>query len=207
MERNIRNGIDLGIERDQMIRSCDVGKRIAQDEARNDSGGFISDGHGKHDENIEAGDESDQADKNGGDQFFEAKRAKEGAIFFHPRGGDETLASGVFKDRREFASFFWLGEANLENVDDVTGAGERLRRGKRDEAPVFVVVVEAGIENAGDAKTAGTGHEAEGRQAALRAGQGDVIAGTQFPVIGELLANEQAFDTVGVGREVELTCG
>ena len=99
-----------------------------------------------------------------------------------------------------------LLQAEFQNVDDVASPGKRLRRGQCHEAPVLVVVVEAGIEYARDTKAARSRHHAEGREPALRTGKGHIVAGRDLPFLGELLADEQRVDTVGVGRKIKMAC-
>ena len=72
------------------------------------------------------------------------------------------------------------------------------------EAPVFVVVVKAGIENAGDAKSPRARHHSERSEPPLRARQRDVVARFDFPFLRKLLADQQRFDAVGIARKIEL---
>src|SRR5580704_18120356 len=119
MERNIRHRIDLRIERNQMkgarnpresISNAQAAKRpsrpnhnaLPEENAANlftarahghqhgNVAGFVSDRHGEYDEDVQAGDESDQSNENGGDPLLQPKSAEQGAIFFHPGAGRKT---------------------------------------------------------------------------------------------------------------------
>ncbi len=70
-----------------------------------------------------------------------------------------------------------LVDAEFENIDNVAGSGKRLGGRQRHKAPVFVIVIEAGIEYARDAEAACSRHHAEGREPALRTGKCHIIAG------------------------------
>ena len=232
MKRNVGDSVDLGIERNEVIGAGDESESVANEKTGDDAHGadgdtekkkdatnllasraegnehgdvarFIGDGHGKHDKNIETGDESNETDENGGDEFFETKRAKEGAVLFHPGGGDKALAGGLLNLRSEVSGLLRPGEAKLQDIDDIAGTGQGLRRGEGDKTPIFVVVVKARVENPRNTEAASARHQSERSEAALRAGEGNVIAGMESPFIGKLLADEQAFDAVGIGREVE----
>ena len=81
---------------------------------------------------------------------------------------------------------------NLEfdDGDDVTQAEKLLRVGEAGERPGFVVVVEAGVEDAGDFEAHVLGHQAERSELALRAGDEDNGADGGAEIVGHFFAQD-----------------
>ncbi len=98
-----------------------------------------------------------------------------------------------------------MRSAKLEDVDDVTRAGEPLRRSQRHKTPVLVVVVKAGIENSRNTKPPRPRHQSEGGQSSLRACERHIIARRDLPIVGKLLSNQQRVNAVGVRGKVQVS--
>src|SRR5262245_60486109 len=94
--------------------------------------------------------------------------------------------------RRHRVGALWILEPDLQDVGEVSDARKRLRGSKRQKTPVRVVVVKPGIENSGDAKSAGTRHHPKWRKPPLRAHQRYVVSRRHLPVVRQLLANQDA---------------
>ena len=126
--------------------------------------------HRKHHQNVQSGNESDQPNKNGGDEFLQSKRAEKCAVFLHPGGGRKPLPRGMLHDGGDFSRLFRLGQTEFQNIHNVTCACQRLRRRQGDKAPVFVVIVEARIKDSCYSESPGPRHQPEWRQTTLRTG-------------------------------------
>src|SRR5579859_4367221 len=73
-------------------------------------------------------------------------------------------------------------QAKLQYVDQIAHTRKPLCSRKSHETPVFVVVIEARIEDAVDAKPAGARNQAKGSQPSLRTRNGHVVARRNLPL-------------------------
>src|SRR4029077_14759144 len=129
--------------------------------------------------------ECDEANENCSHKFFEAKRAEKGVVFFRPGGGLEGGASGVLDFAGNLGGLVKVICAEFDGADFVAHTGETLRRGERDEAPVGIEIVEAGIKNSSDSEPACARHHSKRSEAAFWTCECDVISGLQFQVVGQ----------------------
>src|SRR4029077_12132150 len=121
-------------------------------------------GERKREESVRPGKKGNKADENRCDEFLEAQRPEESAVFIHPRRSGVAVASIAQKAIGDGGGIVKTFDANLEQADYVAGAGQTLRRLERDEAPVRIVVVKTGIENARHAKAPRARQDSKGSQ-------------------------------------------
>ena len=118
----------------KILRTCLRSR--AQRHQHGDIARAIGDRHRQHHQNIQSGDERDQADEKRGDQFFQAQRAKQRAIFVLPRGGRESPARRAAQIARAISSArSTIVHAKFEHAGHVAHAGQILRGGQRGETP------------------------------------------------------------------------
>jgi len=137
---------------------------------------LLHDHHDERDEDVEGGDEDDEADGNEGDEAFETEGAEQRLVLLHPVGGHEAVAlgntvGGLFELLRDFSGAVDVVEFELEDGDNVAESEELLSVGEADEGPRGIVVVEAGVEDSGDAESNVFRDHAEGSEFSL--GRGD----------------------------------
>ena len=118
--------------------------------------------HGKRNKDVQRGHENDEANGNKCDQALEAQGAKEGFILLHPVRGHEAFPGRSLQLAGDFRGAVDVVDLEFQDRHHIPEAEELLRIGEADEAPGGVVVVEAGVENAGYAKADVFGNHAEG---------------------------------------------
>ena len=113
-----------------------------------------------------------------------------GLVLFHPVGGHEAVAGGVFELAGDFVGLVDVVNFEFDYGDQVAQAEEALRVGEAGEGPGGIVVVEAGVEDSDYAEAAVFGNHAEGREFSLRAGDEDDGADGCAEIVGHVFAED-----------------
>ena len=157
--------------------------------------GLLHDHHDQRNKNVESGDEDDESDGDEGDETLETEGAEERLILLHPVGGHEAVAlgntvGGLFELLRDFSGAVDVVEFELEDGDDVAESEELLGVGESDEGPGRIVVIEAGVEDSGDAEANVFGNHAEGSEFSLGRGDENDGADGGSDFIGHIVAQD-----------------
>src|SRR5215831_14339202 len=91
-----------------------------------DVAGLLHDHHDQRDQDIERGNEHDQAYGDEGDYPLQPQGAKKGAVLLHPVSGHEAFAGGGFKLASNVGCFVDVGDFKLEHGHDVAQIEEAL---------------------------------------------------------------------------------
>ncbi len=218
-EGNVVDGVDLGREGDDVVVAAGVGDGVAEQQAdggaddadenalrdedishlrparahgHEDSNvlGFFHHHHDQGDQDVERGDEDDQADGDKGDEALEPQGMEESFVLLHPVGGHEAFAGGVFEFARDGVGLVDVIDAELDDRDEIAEAEEALSVGETREGPGRIVIKEAGVEDSGDAEAAVFGDHAEGSEFALRAGDEDDVSDCCAEIVSHVFAED-----------------
>src|SRR5579871_7021912 len=88
---------------------------------------FFHHHHDERDQNVQRGDEDDQPDGDEGDQAFEAEGVEQRLVLFHPVGGHEAFAGGIFELAGNLAGLVDVIDLEFDDGDEVAEAEESLR--------------------------------------------------------------------------------
>ncbi len=122
--------------------------------------------HNEHDQdhqNIQCGNDLDQADGDNADNFFEFEGVQQRMVLIHPGGGDELWTDSIFGRAGDRGCFEDIVETKFDDIDDVVQVEHLLGGGERGEGPSGIEVAEARFEDAGHAESEETGNGAERR--------------------------------------------
>src|SRR5580692_9134209 len=106
--------------------------------------------HGECDQDVQGGHANDEADDDEGDDLLLFEGAEQLAILLHPVGGGVARASGLLDLVANDVGVVKVIDAEGNNGDDVRLAKERLGVREADESETVVILIEAGVKNAGN---------------------------------------------------------
>lgn len=158
---------------------------------------FFHDHHDEGDEDVEGGDELDEADGDEADNTFHAEGAEELAVLVHPVGGEELVAEQALGRVGERFGGVEVGDADFDGIDDIAGGHDALELGEGEEGEVGIDVVEAGFDRASDAEAVVAGARAEGGEFPEGVDDLDVIAGAEAEGLGHFVAEENPGGILG----------
>jgi len=118
-------------------------------------------------------------------------RARKSSVLLHPVGGHVALAGGVLDGAADGRGAVKIVHLEADDGEQVRLAEEALRVAEAHEGLGRVVLVEAGVEDAGHAEALVLGREAERRQLALRTGDQHAVAHLGADLLGEFVAEDQ----------------